>query len=349
MSAVIVDMYRGHEMESDDGESKITAPAAVAHAAGRAGVHSSVSVEDVHSFLAAHQKVGTNASSRSTRAVSDPPKRKRTSRTYQFNERDIRRYQQAKKEGRLRFPDLFMYHIQRPTDDVQREARMMRIHEEQKEAERIAAEIAEAASKGQLVNESQVQVIGMDEADVEQVKVVIMNQIGNAGIVTLEEQQHSPHHCDESMALKSEATAAGKPCVGEDVSEVRVAIASSSADVTSAAGITKTHEDLVSKDVKQKKTTKYGKIVLGEKFGRMGKKAIPVMIVAAAGFVSVVIITSSVGIGFAVAVPCAAITYGSIKLYEHCRNKRRLTKAAKHKKNGSIAESAPLAKIELAE
>jgi hypothetical protein len=56
---------------------------------------------------------------------------KRSSSTYRFSEREIRKYQQARKEGRLRFPDLFMYHIQRPTEDVQREARLMRIIQEQ--------------------------------------------------------------------------------------------------------------------------------------------------------------------------------------------------------------------------
>jgi len=310
MSAVIVDMYRGHanDMEIDEGESKATS------------IHASISVDDVNSFLAAHQKLDGRP------YTSDPPKAKRTSRTYQFSDRDIRRYQQARKEGRLRFPDLFMYHIQRPTEDIQREARILR---RQQETDRIAAQIAaSAASKAvlEVVNEEQ-----------RSVKIQIT---GSAGIETLE--QHSAHHCDESMALKSEVhDQAGKPSLSSSLAPAVIV----EAPGVCTGGLTQSREG---NEKKTKRKFKLGSMVVESKFG---KKVIPVMIIAAAGFAGVVIVTSSVGIGFAVAIPCAAITYGSIKLYEHCK-KRKLLKNSKHVKNdsGIAAESAPLAsKVELAD
>jgi len=59
-------------------------------------------------------------------------KPKRVSRTYAFSDRDIRKYEMYKKEGRLRFPDLFLYHINRPTDDVQREVKLQKKLDEEK-------------------------------------------------------------------------------------------------------------------------------------------------------------------------------------------------------------------------
>lgn len=53
-------------------------------------------------------------------------KPKKLSKTYTFSSRDLYKYEVARKEGRLRFPDLFMYHIDRPSEDVQREARMLK-------------------------------------------------------------------------------------------------------------------------------------------------------------------------------------------------------------------------------
>jgi len=302
MSAVVVDMYRGHanDMEIDDGESK--------------AIHASISMDDVNSFLAAQQKL-------EGRRASDPPKEKRTSRTYQFSDRDIRRYQQARKEGKLRFPDLFMYHIQRPTDDIQKEAKVARKVQEQQEAERIAAQIA--------ASNAIIEVISEDQAPV---RITIS---GNAGIVALE--QHSAHHCDESMALKAEVSEqAGK----SSAPNAALGISSS----VSTRGITQTQESIVSKEKTSKRKFKMGKLVIQG-------KVVPMMIVAAAGFAGVLIVTSSVGIGFAVAIPCAAITYGSIKLYEHCKKKKMLRSSKHSKKNSEIAaESAPLAsKIELAD
>jgi hypothetical protein len=64
--------------------------------------------------------------------ASNIQKPKRVSRTYAFSDRDIRKYEMYKKEGRLRFPDLFLYHINRPTDDVQREAKLAKKLEEEK-------------------------------------------------------------------------------------------------------------------------------------------------------------------------------------------------------------------------
>jgi hypothetical protein len=307
MSAVVVDMYRGHasDMDLDDGESK--------------SMHAAISVEDVNSFLAA-QKLQFR------RTTSEPPKEKRVSRTYQFSDRDIRRYQQARKEGRLRFPDLFMYHIQRPTDDIQREARVARNMEEKEEAEKIAAEISAACASNAVL-----EVISEDQPPV---RIAIS---GNAGIMSLE--QHSSHHCDESMALKSE--------VSEQAGKLSLAPgAVVGASGVSSGGITQTQEDMTSKEKPTKRKYKIGKLVVQ---GKLGKKVIPIVIVAAAGFAGVLIVTSSVGIGFAVAIPCAAITYGSIKLYEHCKKKKML-KNSKHSKKDSAAESAPLAsKIELAD
>jgi len=304
MSAVVVDMYRGHasDMEIDEGESK--------------AIHASISIDDVNSFLAAQQKLEAR------RTTSEPPKEKRTSRTYQFSDRDIRRYQQARKEGRLRFPDLFMYHSQRPTEDIQKEARLAKKMQEQQEAERIAAQFAAAAASNAVL-----EVISEDHP----VRITIS---GNAGIVALE--QHSAHHCDESMALKAEVSEqAGKSAAPGAVLGISQA---------STKSITQTHEGIESKT----KTAKMGKMALR---GKMGKKLVPIMIVAAAGFAGVLIVTSSVGIGFAVAIPCAAITYGSIKLYEHCKKKKMLRNSKHSKKNSEIAaESAPLAsKIELAD
>lgn len=62
-------------------------------------------------------------------AIPEKPKAakpKRSSKTYSFSEKDLRKYHLAKKEGRLRFPDVFMYHIHRSTEDVQREARLLK-------------------------------------------------------------------------------------------------------------------------------------------------------------------------------------------------------------------------------
>jgi hypothetical protein len=53
-------------------------------------------------------------------------KPKRCSRTYTFSVRDVRKYASSRAEGRLRFPDFWMYHISRSTDDVQREERLRR-------------------------------------------------------------------------------------------------------------------------------------------------------------------------------------------------------------------------------
>jgi len=306
MSAVVVDMYRGHanDMEIDDGESK--------------AIHASISMDDVNSFLAAQQKL------EGRRTTSDPPKEKRTSRTYQFSDRDIRRYQQARKEGRLRFPDLFMYHIQRPTDDIQKEARVARKIQEQQEVERIAAQIAASNAVLEVISEDQ------------PVRITIS---GNAGIVALD--QHSAHHCDESMALKAEVSEqAGKSAAPSAALGISSGV--------STRDITQTQESIVSKEKTSKRKLKMGKIVIE---GKAGKKIIPMMLVAAAGFAGVLIVTSSVGIGFAVAIPCAAITYGSIKLYEHCKKKKMLRNSKHSKKHSEIAaESAPLAsKIELAD
>jgi hypothetical protein len=309
MSAVVVDMYRGqaHEMEIDDQDSKALPQP----------LHPSISVQDVTSFLA-NQK---NAE----KANVEPPKRKRTSRTYQFSERDIRRYQQARKEGRLRFPDLFMYHIQRPTEDVQREAKMVKKMQEQQETERVASQIAAAAASNALME-------AVLNGDSNAVKIPLN---GNAGTVTFE--QHSAHHCDESMALKSDLLEqAGKSSVHHQVIGMSAA---------NAAGLAQTE----TKNGKRK--FKMGRLVIESKTGSMvTKKIIPVVVIAAAGFAGVMIVTSSVGIGLAVAIPCAAIAYGSIKLYEHCKNKKRIAKIGQSKKNASAAsaaESAPLAKVEL--
>jgi len=54
------------------------------------------------------------------------PQRKRSSSVYSFSSRDLYKYKVAQREGKLRFPDLFMYHIQRSTADVQREARLLK-------------------------------------------------------------------------------------------------------------------------------------------------------------------------------------------------------------------------------
>jgi len=308
MSAVVVDMYRGHanDMEIDDGESK--------------AIHASISIDDVTSFLAAQRRLDVK------RTASEPPKEKRTSRTYQFSDRDIRRYQQARKEGRLRFPDLFMYHIQRPTEDIQKEARLARKIQEQQEAELIAAQITAAAASNAVL-----EVVSEDQPPV---RIVIS---GNAGIVALE--QHSAHHCDESMALKSE--------VSEQAGKL-LSLAPGAVRGVSGVSITQTHEEIMSKEKTTKRRFKMGKLVME---GKLGKKVIPMVIVAAAGFAGVLIVTSSVGIGFAVAIPCAAITYGSIKLYEHCKKKKMLKSSKQSKKNSGIAaESAPLAsRIELAD
>lgn len=53
-------------------------------------------------------------------------KQRRSSSVYSFSGKDLYKFETARKEGTLRFPDLFMYHIQRSTADVQREARLLR-------------------------------------------------------------------------------------------------------------------------------------------------------------------------------------------------------------------------------
>jgi hypothetical protein len=162
---------------------------------------------------------------------------KRSSSTYRFSEREIRKYQQARKEGRLRFPDLFMYHIQRPTEDVQREARLMRIIQEQGGYENNPSTESQSP-KHQSIK------VGSSESQ----------------------------HASSSQEAGANQSKSGKPSLRARAKTQLV-------------------------------------------------RVLPALTIAAAGFVGVLLATGSAGLAVAVAVPTAAIVYGSVLLIQRRRQR----------------------------